>query len=152
MYEILSPQNAINDDIWKDCKEYAIQSDIGYIYALFDGTDLVYIGQSKDLTSRINSHKHLKENKHFTCKYFTVSLKEMNEVEAELILRYLPKLNKSLPSSKFITLDEALKDNWEVLKNKLELIKALEETEAPCIRGHYHKADVMTAVLKTMEV
>lgn len=68
-----------------------------YIYFLLEGETIVYVGQTVNLKSRLKEHS---KNKTFDrVEYFFTSKTkpETDLLEAVLILKHLPKYNKSLP-------------------------------------------------------
>ena len=70
------------------------------VYGLFDGDELVYIGQSTNLYSRIGNHIKEDVKKFDSFELFPVSSEytedDLNSVEARLISWFLPKYNKAL--------------------------------------------------------
>lgn len=67
------------------------------IYFLFDGDELVYIGQSRYGISRVQAHIELKAFTHYTWIPCPVHL--LNNTEAYYILQFKPKYNLSLPGN-----------------------------------------------------
>ncbi len=79
-----------------------------YIYSLISKGDVVYIGQSKDLKTRVYSH--LIDGKVFDqIEYYECTESEANELEANAIVRESPKLNTSLPKTKLYINENQLK-------------------------------------------
>ena len=67
------------------------------IYFLFDGSNLVYIGQSENIFKRVPIHL---ETKQFdSWNYIEFAEDDLNILEAEFILKYQPKYNKSIPKN-----------------------------------------------------
>lgn len=61
------------------------------IYALFDGHELVYIGQSVNVNSRVAQHS----GKHFThAAYIAVPVEKLDEMERALLNLFTPRLNR----------------------------------------------------------
>ncbi len=62
------------------------------VYFLWDKSEIVYIGQSKDIDSRVNKHK---ESKEFTSYSFIIinDEKDRRVIERGLINAYLPYYN-----------------------------------------------------------
>ena len=74
------------------------------IYVLFDGDEIVYIGQSKSPYSRLSSHQ---KDKHFNAVRLLPCLKHrMNYWEKKLIKKYSPKLNKTHNENKVTSIDD----------------------------------------------
>lgn len=67
------------------------------VYFLFEGDEVVYVGQGANPMARINTHLI---DKKFD-SYYVVPCDEenLNQTEAEYITKYLPKYNKSMPQS-----------------------------------------------------
>lgn len=84
-------------DILKEtCKHINIKRGI---YFLFDKREIVYIGQSEFIEKRVFDHVL---NKDFDSYNFIEYLKDvsLNEIEADFILKYQPKYNKTIPENK----------------------------------------------------
>lgn len=74
------------------------------IYALYDGNQLVYIGESMNVYSRIGRHVNdgKKMFNNFSIFFMPkMSLKKLEGLEAHLILHYRPKYNTQYNTSKF---------------------------------------------------
>lgn len=68
----------------------------GIYYLVDKNDDVVYIGQSVDIYTRINNHRNVKDFNSF--RYIEVEDREqLNCVELEEIIKHMPKLNKKLP-------------------------------------------------------
>lgn len=76
----------------KTLKKIPIKKRVG-IYFLFKNQELVYIGKSTDIFSRIEQHKKDKVFTHFS--YQETPLKELNETEKDCIKYYNPKINEN---------------------------------------------------------
>jgi len=71
------------------------------VYALYDGSELYYVGKSTDLKSRVNQHlrdRHLASWTHFSL-YLVRDESHINEIESLLIRIANPKGNKKLYKS-----------------------------------------------------
>lgn len=69
------------------------------IYALYDGSDLYYVGKSTDLRSRVKAHlrdRHLASWTHFSL-YLVRDSEHLGEIESLLVRIANPKGNKVLP-------------------------------------------------------
>tara|TARA_R100000005_G_C4912519_1_gene149535 strand:- start:25 stop:702 length:678 start_codon:yes stop_codon:yes gene_type:complete len=74
------------------------------IYILFDGDEIVYVGQSKSPYSRLSSHQR---DKHFNAVRLLPCLKHrMSYWEKKLIKKYSPKLNKTHNENKVTSIDD----------------------------------------------
>lgn len=81
----------INLETWSDIQD-------PYIYFLLHHKEIVYVGQTIRWLSRVGSHSH---SKIFNSIYLMpIPEKNLNDVEAELIVLLNPKYNKSLPCNK----------------------------------------------------
>ena len=68
----------------------------GFIYRLISNGECVYVGQTVDLKPRI--YHHLYKGKCFdSIHVFQCEIEELNNVEAKLIVKLKPMLNKSIP-------------------------------------------------------
>lgn len=72
------------------------------VYALFKENKLVYIGLTTDMKIRMRVHVD-SCSKDFDTIYYTErpSYQDMRELENNLIYRYKPKYNKSIPSGRY---------------------------------------------------
>lgn len=74
------------------------------IYLLWDRGAVVYVGQSENILQRVGVHlaNPLKDFDGFS--YAVVETGDLNIIEAEIIIRYSPRLNKGLPrNDKYVT-------------------------------------------------
>ena len=65
------------------------------VYFLFDDDELVYIGQSENILSRIASH--LNDKRFDSYNFIECQYGNLDALEAKYILKYNPKYNKTLP-------------------------------------------------------
>ena len=63
-----------------------------WIYVLIDNGDIVYIGVTHDLNSRMPYHKHKSHNAVYAVKIS--SRMRAESIEKKLIVRYRPKYNE----------------------------------------------------------
>ena len=115
----------------------------GYIYLLYDDTDeVVYVGQSKYLEGRIKAHYKDKPDVRYA-KYFEVPIDEMNEIEAEYIIKYLPVYNHSLPKNTlFYSLDGYQKVDIRFYSRRVTVLRMIERCEYIEIKHYYHKSEL----------
>lgn len=73
---------------------------LGYVYYLWDGDDVVYVGQSTALSHRIRQHLSSKLFDSFS--FIRCSIDEMDELEGREIMRLNPKYNRQL-NEKMVT-------------------------------------------------
>ena len=97
----------------------------GFIYFLYDKGELIYIGSSKYPYKRVDQHGC---NEY---QIFKVPLDEMWDYEAHYIVRYNPKLNKTLPSNRYFRTAE----NIHLAGTFAQKIIALENTK-PAYKKH----------------
>lgn len=69
--------------------------DKSVIYFLIHKQEIVYIGQTRQLMQRLCAHYLDKTFDSYT--YFNVDPDQANHVEAEMIIRFKPDLNRGLP-------------------------------------------------------
>lgn len=75
-----------------------------FIYLLIDNSKVVYVGQTTSIQKRI--YAHTTSQKIFDSFAIKSTVSNSNNEESELIFRYSPKYNKSLPqNSRFINFD-----------------------------------------------
>ena len=83
----------------------------GVIYGLYKGGVIVYIGQSctyYNFKLRLQSHKRSKDFDDYKFEMHPIS--NLNDVEAEYILKSRPKYNKSVPSNDQLTCISKMQD------------------------------------------
>lgn len=117
---------------------------IGYIYALFNNNEIIYIGQTTNIENRIMAHKHLPNATH--CKYIEVPREKMDAWEFKLVHQFLPRLNRSAPVNKeYVPLDEANKINPLAFSNRVGLLRKLREMKVESVDGYFQKSDLEAA-------
>lgn len=85
-------------------KKQSLVSNISCLYFLINDEEIVYIGQSKNLTSRIKQHKN---DKKFNSFSFIEFKENLNEEEAFFILLFNPIYNRAIPqNNKYLLLNE----------------------------------------------
>lgn len=112
----------------------------GGIYFLFQGDELVYLGQSTDIASRIITHKrrNLFQFDHYCYYYLSPTDDSTNDIEAELIILLKPKYNESLPCcNKYQTIKRAAK-TFKVSPWLLKRIIKHGEIEAYLLNSEYY--------------
>ena len=85
----------------KELSEIKTIKEISGIYFLYDrNKELLYIGQSKNLRTRLHSHfngtSHLKDKKNAIHSFSVLyaKIEELTELEKNFILKYQPKINQ----------------------------------------------------------
>lgn len=99
------------------------------IYFLFKNHELIYIGQSEDIFKRVPIHLGSKDFNNWN--YIEYENENLNNIEAEFILKFQPKQNKAIPKN----------DNWisaSTLKlkfgiSKVTINKMIKNQEIDCI-------------------
>lgn len=81
-----------DQDFMAQLKLWKGQPDYAFIYFLMDGRDVVYIGQAKNLKSRLAGHN---DKKYTSVKYCMVYATDADIIERYLIKSYDPPLNVS---------------------------------------------------------
>jgi hypothetical protein len=66
--------------------------DVPCVYVLKQGDEVVYVGQTVNLSGRISSHRCTKAFD--SCQWAPVPREDLNRVEAALIEHFNPRLNK----------------------------------------------------------
>ena len=99
------------------------------IYFLFDGPTLVYIGQSENIFKRVPIH--LETKKFDSWNYIEFVEEDLNILEAEFILKYKPKYNKSIPKNNRWVSQSLIKKIHNI--GKVETNKMILNNEVECI-------------------
>ena len=87
------------------------------IYFLFKNNSVVYVGQSENILTRINAHYN--SDKVFdSWNYIEAHKVDLNNLEAESILKYNPPLNQVLPTNSIWISDNSLKLKYGIGKNE----------------------------------
>ena len=79
------------------------------IYFLFSGDEVVYVGQSQDVMSRIMTHRGNGIIRFDSASAVPTNNSHKNEVEATLIVMMNPKYNKEIPYNRIWVSIEGLK-------------------------------------------
>ena len=99
------------------------------IYFLFDGSNLVYIGQSENIFKRVPIH--LETKKFDNWNYIEFVEDDLNILEAEFILKYQPKYNKSIPKNNRWLSQSLIKKIHNI--GKVETNRMVLNNEVECI-------------------
>lgn len=105
------------------------------IYFLIDGEEIVYVGQSLDIFTRIQIHKAT--GKVFD-RYYYIECEEsaLNELEAEHIVKFAPKYNSKPPyNSSWRTL-KMLKRDLDADLNEIK--RYIKQQKIVSTNGYYH--------------
>jgi hypothetical protein len=97
------------------------------IYFLFDGEDLVYVGQSNNVLSRVQTHaaKSVQFDRYAVVE---CQLNELNELEGKYITQYKPKLNKRMPceySDNLLGPKHPIMPGWRLRRRAIPVIKSI---------------------------
>ena len=127
------------------------------IYGLYEGEELVYIGSSKNLLSRIAHHIYNKKKIiNFDSFSYTLIDKSENlfDIEAEEILRHSPKLNRSIPvNSIFVSFDWIRRTHFKGRVFKLREVLADNNIEADYIFRsiqYYRRSSIESIITNEM--
>ena len=99
------------------------------IYFLFDGSNLVYIGQSENIFKRVPIH--LETKKFDNWNYIEFVEDDLDILEAEFILKYQPKYNKTIPKNNRWLSQSLIKKIHNV--GKIETNKMIKNNEVEYI-------------------
>ena len=95
------------------------------IYFLFYDDELVYIGQSENVHKRVPCH--IVDKKFNNWNYIEYPEEDLDELEAEYILKYQPKYNQSIPKNNTWLSSGLIKIRFGIGKRELKkLIKTGE--------------------------
>lgn len=118
------------------------------IYILFKDSEIVYIGQSKNIDSRLSGHyaEKTKEFNAFTFIPFVGSDDALTDLEAAYIVTYTPVYNRNIPPNNYwIALDEIYVQLFVLPGQRLSkahLAKQLADAGLTLTNGHYILAAV----------
>jgi len=113
------------------------------VYFLFEGDDIVYIGQSRDIHQRITNHYATKVFDSWN--YIKIKPSELDIREAEYIIEYRPIYNKGLPINDIWIPQATLKREWGI--GKVEMKRMIRDGEVESftlnnrnyIKGYQHE-------------
>lgn len=90
------------------------------IYHLKQGDKVVYVGQTKNIKSRIAKHFYSNDKEFDGIEFFDCDEEILNDVEAREIVHFNPIYNKSLPSSSiYMKEDEAICQIESIIREAL---------------------------------
>lgn len=111
------------------------------IYFLFDGNEVVYVGQSVNILARINVHL-AQEKKAFDAFAFVEYPQDvLNEVEAAYIVKLCPRYNTGLPQNQTWANLETIHRKVNIRKDKLK--KFIKNKRIEATNGFFHLSDFM---------
>ncbi len=113
-------------------RHYSDTSRICGIYFLFKGNDIVYIGQSVDIFSRMRTHRRVIDFDFFS--FIWCEKEELNSTELNYIQFYKPILNKNYYVGKkyrpSIPNGEIKKSSFTITKEQLRIVR--EKRKSKC--------------------
>lgn len=123
----------------------------GYIYHILNSYDeIIYIGQTRNIYSRIGSHSRTKDNI-YKIRYWPCLFEELSNREADEIIKFDPILNSSLPTNDFWFSLESHKKIYPILKGKTSRIrKILQKNNIRFFKGVYLHKDHIELILKEL--
>lgn len=92
------------------------------VYFLVDGSEIVYVGQSTDILFRISCHINAGKKNFERYAVLYCDHSSLSEVEADYIVRLVPKYNVTLPENK----------KWATLA----ALKRITGKDLPAIKRH----------------
>tara|TARA_R110000851_G_scaffold312564_1_gene473147 strand:+ start:312 stop:785 length:474 start_codon:yes stop_codon:yes gene_type:complete len=117
-----------------------------YIYSLYRNDVCVYVGQTKDLRSRV--YAHLCDRKNFNrVDYFICPNDDANEMESMEIVSKQPEIKGHLPPNKSYKLMTTLsKEINEILTKEFELFDIVYECGDNEKTKRYISSDISTSI------
>ena len=110
MTELIIPIEKIN----------LIDNSVPCVYTLYSGDNAIYVGQTVDLLTRLNTHSKDKDFDSFS--FFKADICDLDNIEAKQIVSVNPSQNKCLPSNDLFVSDKlAIKSLSEEILNKLRV-------------------------------
>ena len=131
---------------------------IGYIYFLLnDYLDIIYVGQSVNLTSRLTTHRRSIPFTRFS--WIECDVDKLNDTEAFYIVSLKPKYNKSLPpNSEYKTLKAWKSEIWNWTKipsSKVtkRLVDKIGITPSITLQkiDYYERNDILSGIIEYSE-
>lgn len=86
----------------------------GFIYRLYSGNKVVYVGQTVNIEMRIGSHLRDEDKDFDSFDFFKVKVDQLNNEEAKEIVRLNPKLNKIIPQNDYFIGVHAVRKKFPV--------------------------------------
>ena len=129
-----------------------LKSNNSYVYKLVDyNGEVAYVGQTKDLESRVSFHLKNKPDIKYV-EYIEVPSEQADSWESEYIIRYLPRYNKSIPrGERFMSLVKFSKYDQRFSSNEVLAIRLAKNFDS--VGGYYHIDDLkQISVMMDMEV
>lgn len=111
-------------------------------YLLWDNGIVVYVGQSTNIWARVGVHLASPIKKFDGFSYCEIE-GNLNDAEAELIVRYKPKFNSSLPNNSFYASSSQLKKVFNV--NGWEW-RRLKQISSPVWLDYYKIQEIRDAI------
>ena len=81
----------------KDLKRYEILDSDSGVYFLYQGDEIVYVGQAMSVYSRVGVHKKTGEIAFDSFSFISLDIEEADAVESRYILELQPKHNSTVP-------------------------------------------------------
>ena len=90
-----------------------------FVYKLLEDNEVVYVGQTSNIFSRIYQHQ-IDKNKEFnSVEVIECAKHDVDEMEFAYICRFSPKLNKDLPTVSYSVRDTAAKAYNRCISNNI---------------------------------
>lgn len=125
------------DEIEIGYKKFKVPPAITGIYLLFDGEEVVYVGQSVDVHSRALAHKNRFAFDSYT--FLRCEADCLNLLEATLVLAFNPKENHKLPANPVWGSPHTIASKLDL---ELYVVKQYaEEQQLKNIRGYFELHD-----------
>lgn len=123
------------------CNEF--EEDHTFIYAIFDiNEELLYIGQTVDTQNRFSTHQKKIKNAHFF-SFIKVPKHRANDIEASLIIKYLPPENNSIPSNdSYFTIQDYQSLDQRFFSNKVKVLRMIQKLGISNLNGYFLKEDL----------
>jgi excinuclease UvrABC nuclease subunit len=115
------------------------------VYFLINSGEIVYIGKSTNIDGRITQHSATKEFDSFS--WIELDGTNLENIEAEYIMAFNPRLNIRLPRSRFIS-QLMIKREYQIHMGKAKKALKLADASQYIFNGSvYYDRDEVNAIL-----
>jgi len=118
------------------------------VYLLLNNMNIVYVGQTTDLRTRLKNHKKDKQFDYYYSRFVPQSI-GANELEAELIVKYKPIYNKCLPPNERYASMNQIQDRLQISKD--DIARIIKKYEVRPVFGNFYDSRLINSLFCTVE-